>query len=130
MYRRIEIIHESILSAKEDGSLLVFPAFKGGICGTTTEEVSDTWVHRLPSPKPSIHRNARFYFTEIGWDEIGRDVIAACQRTGQRYRVLAIKENALDIIFQDEFQVAGQPIRRSRKDGYRRRPARRDFESA
>jgi hypothetical protein len=29
--------------------------------------------------------------TEIGWDEIGRDVVAACQRSGQEYRVIAIK---------------------------------------
>jgi hypothetical protein len=123
MYRRIEIIHEGIISAKEDRSPLVFPAVKGGLCGMTIEEVADAWIDRLQSPKPSIPANARFYFTEIGWDEIGRDVIAACQRSGQGYRVIAIKENALDVVFQDEYQVAGQPIRRARKDGKRRRPA-------
>lgn len=122
MYRRIEIIHEGIISEKEDGSLFVFPAVKGGLCGMTSEEVADTWIDRLQSPKPSIPENARFYFTEIGWDEIGREVIAACQREGQRYRVIAIKENAIDVVFQDEYQVAGQPIRHGRKDGHRRRP--------
>jgi hypothetical protein len=121
MYRRIEIIHEGITSEKEDGSLLIFPAVKGGLCGMTSVEVANTWIDRLQSPKPSIPWNARFYFTEIGWDEIGREVIAACQREGQRYRVIAIKENAIDVVFQDEYQVAGQPIRRSRKEGHRRR---------
>ena len=90
--------------------------------GMTSEEVADAWIGKLQFPKPSLPSNARFYFTEIGWDEIGREVIAACQRSGQKYRVIAIKENAIDVAFQDEYQVAGQPIRHARKDGRRRRP--------
>ena len=124
MYRRIEIIHERTKVVKPDGTPLTIPAFKHGLCGLSPDEVVDAWFDKLTSPKGRIPSNARFYFTEIGWAEIGRDVVAACQRSGQDYRMIAIKENEIDIVFQDEYQVAGQPIRRARKEGRRRRPDR------
>ena len=124
MFRRIEIIHQQTSVVKPDGSPLTIPAIKHGLCGVTTEEVVDAWFDKLAGPKGRIPWNAKFYFTEIGWDEVGRHVVAACQRSGQEYRVIAIKENEIDVVFQDEYEVAGQPVRRGRKEGKRRRPDR------
>lgn len=125
MFRRIELISPRVTLEKKDGILEVWPALKGGLCGMTTcEEVIDAWIHKLRSPKVGLPENTRFYFTETGWDEIGREVIAACQRNGQEYRVIARKENDLDVVYRDEYQVAGQPVRRGRKEGVRRRPPR------
>lgn len=118
------MIHQRTSVIKPDGSPVTIPALKHGLCGLTTEEVADAWIDKLTAPKGRIPWNAKFYFTEIGWKEIGRDIVAACQRSGQEYRVIAIKENALDVVFQDEYQVASQPVRRGRKDGWRRRPDR------
>jgi hypothetical protein len=39
-----------------------------------------------------------------------------CQQVGQRYRVLRIKENAVDVIYRDEFQVAVRPRRKPGSD--------------
>jgi hypothetical protein len=121
MFRRIELIQPGVTLTREDGEIVSIPAFKSGLMGVTTEEVVDAWIEKLSAPKSAIPSNARFYFTELGWREIGKHVVVACQRNGQEYRVIAIKENAIDVVYQDEYQIAGQPIRRGRKAGYRRR---------
>lgn len=121
MFRRIELIQPGVILTREDGEIVSIPAFKSGLMGVITEEILDTWVDKLVSPKTAIPSNARFYFTELGWREIGKNVVAACQRGGQQYRVIAIKENAIDVVYQDEYQIAGQPLRQGRKAGYRRR---------
>jgi hypothetical protein len=121
MFRRIELIQPGVILTREDGEIVSIPAFKSGLMGVTTEEVVDAWIDKLSAPKSAIPSNARFYFTEYGWREIGKHVVAACQRSGQEYRVIAIKENAIDVVYQDEYQVAGQPLRQGMKAGYRRR---------
>jgi hypothetical protein len=121
MFRRIELIHPAETITHNSGEVISFPAIKSGLMGITTEEVVDAWIEKLSAPKSAIPSNARFYFTELGWREIGKYVVAACQRNGQEYRVIAIKENAIDVVYQDAYQIAGQPIRRGRKAGYRRR---------
>ncbi len=117
MYRRIELIQEPLTTVASDGNIFHWPAIKAGLMGPGLREVMDAWTDKLRAPKHRIPQNARFYFTEKGWDEIGRYVVAAAQRTGQRYRVLAIKEKSLNVVFRDEYQVAGQPIRRKGKRG-------------
>jgi len=117
MYRRIELIQEPFTSTSPDGEVIHWPATKAGLMGPGKLEVMESWADKLAAPKHRIPSNARFYFTEKGWDEIGRYVIAAARRTGQRYRVLATKEKNLNVIFRDEFQVAGQPVRRHGKRG-------------
>jgi len=117
MYRRIELINDPITTVGADGEVVHWPAVKAGLMGPGLLEVMEAWADKLAAPQHSIPSNARFYFTEKGWDEIGRQVVAAAQRSGQRYRVLAIKEKNLNVIFRDEFQVAGQPVRREGKRG-------------
>jgi hypothetical protein len=120
MYRRIELIDESEPNTTVEERFVVNLSMKSGLCGRSTWEVADAWIGWLQAPQSGIPRNARFYFTETGWDKVGRAVVAACQRSGQRYRLIAVKENAIDVVFRDEYQVAGQPVRRLRKDGLRR----------
>lgn len=117
MYRRIELIQEPFTTLDQDGGTVYWPAVKAGLMGPGLLEVMESWADKLPAPKHRIPANARFYFTEKGWDQIGRYVVAAAQRTGQRYRVLAVKEKHLNVIFRDEFQVAGQPVRLKGKRG-------------
>jgi hypothetical protein len=117
MYRRIELIQEPLSLVNPDGEVVHWPAVKAGLMGPGLLEVMEAWADKLAAPKHRIPQNARFYFTEKGWDEIGRYVVAAAQRTGQQYRILAIKEKNLNVIFRDEFQVAGQPVRRKGKRG-------------
>jgi hypothetical protein len=120
MFRRIEIIHDQSTYKDSNGSDIILPAVKGGLCGWTTEDVSEAWIDKLQAPKFTFPFNTRFYFTEKGWKEIGRDVIAACQRSGQKYRVIRIKENQVNVVFRDEYQVAGQPARLGSKGRQRR----------
>ena len=108
MFRRIEMIHPA--------SGEWFPAdWKQGLMSASSNEVVEAWIHKLrgsPHPLPS---NARFYFTEKGWREIGRQVVAACQKTGQRYRILKIKETDAQVCWRDKhdgYEVAIQPARK------------------
>jgi len=101
MFRRIELITKI---GKHD--------FKTGLMGISTLEVCDAWIDWLGSPRKRIHKNCRFYFTERGWDEIGRKVIAACIASGQEYRVLRVKERLVDVVYRDEHQVAVRPRRK------------------
>jgi hypothetical protein len=78
-------------------------------------EIADAWIFKLRGSSRSLPYNARFYFTEKGWREIGRNVIAACQRTRQRYRIIAIKEADAQVCWRDrhdDYEVAIQPKRK------------------
>jgi hypothetical protein len=66
--------------------------------------------------------NCRFYFTEKGWKEVGRNVVAAAQHSGQEYRIVAIKETDAEVVWRDKlmgYEVAVQPRakRTTRRDG-------------
>ncbi len=95
MYRRIELIDDKF--------------GKYGLCGLSFDEVIDAWVHVLRGPKRNIPQNAKFYFTESGWKNVGKNVVAACQRVGQRYRVIKVKEKSINVVWRDKFEVAAQP---------------------
>jgi hypothetical protein len=85
---------------------------KSGLVGSGSPVVWDAWLH-MNSPRRPVNKNVRFYFTEEGWRRYGRKTIEVCQQVGQRYRVLRIKEDAVDVISRDEFQVAVRPKRKS-----------------
>lgn len=122
MFRRIELISQDTEVETPDGQVISLPAMKTGLMGFVQhDEIIDAWADKIQAPQVTFPSNARFYFTEKGWDEVGRQVVAACQRCGQQYRVLKVKENRLNVVFRDEYQVAGQPRRPGRKQGRRRR---------
>lgn len=95
MFRRIELIHE-------------LPVFKAGLMIASYVGVARAWAH-MKSPRRLLFKNCRFYFTEDGWKRYGRATVTACQKTGQRYRVISIKERSIDIVYRDEYQVAVRP---------------------
>lgn len=74
-------------------------------------EVADAWID-MKGPRRRLFKNCRFYFTDEGWRRYGRPTVAACLRTGQRFRVIAIKEKSMDVVYRDEIQVAVRPKRK------------------
>jgi hypothetical protein len=111
MYRRLEIIHPE-LNFYYQGAWRKEPAMKLGILGAA----ETSWTQKLRGPGRDIPQNSRFFFTERGWREIGRHVVAGSQRSGQRVRVIAVKESSVNVVWGDEFEVAVQPKKpRSRK---------------
>ena len=108
MYRRIQLINEG---RDEDGA---FRSRISGIMGPQTPEVSAAWWSDLDMPRRDVYKNARFYFTEAGWDRFGRAIVAAARESGQRIRVLRTKEKDVDALYRDEWQVMVRPKRKSR----------------
>jgi hypothetical protein len=53
----------------------------------------------MNSPRRAIHKAVRFYFTEVAWRRYGHKTVDVCQR----YRVLRIKENSVEVIYLDEY---------------------------
>jgi hypothetical protein len=111
VYRRIQLINED---RDEDGT---FRALITGIMGPQTPEVSAAWQLDLDMPRRDVHKNARFYFTEAGWDRFGRAIVAAARESGQRIRVLRTKEKDVDALYRDEWQVMVRPKRKARVGG-------------
>jgi hypothetical protein len=108
MYRCIELI-------------LHLPLIEGfvsdmihGLCGGGNDEVIDAWIS-MNSPRKENNKKVRFYFTEAGWDKYGRNTVAACLRTKQKYRVLAVDEHDVDVVYKDEYQVCIRPKRKVRR---------------
>lgn len=123
MFRRIELIngmdaqtYDNMLEAlRRNGETIdkdLTRYWKTGLMGFGNEHVTEAWG-QMPSPKKSIRRNCRFYFTEEGWQQYGRPTITACQQTNQEYRILRIKEKSVDIVYRDEYQVAVRPRRKN-----------------
>lgn len=110
MFRRIEMIGEYKADGKEN-----FYAYKYGLMAGGDKEVIDAWIYQLRGPSRSIPSNAKFYFTEKGWKEVGRNVVKACQRVGQEYRIIKVKEKSVNVVWRDkhtEYEVACQPKRK------------------
>ena len=85
---------------------------KGGLCFIPVKEgVFEVWTD-MPAPKKHIGKNCRFYFTNKGWDIYGRRIIKACQKVRQEYRVIRIKENSVETLYEDEIQVMVRPLRK------------------
>jgi hypothetical protein len=108
MFRRIELIHQAYVDM--DGES--YPAEKGGLLYGGPQELAEAWIYELVGPARTLPSNCRFYFTEKGWREVGRNVIAAAQRAGQEYRIVAIKETDAQVVWRDKvrgYEVAVQP---------------------
>ena len=89
--------------------------WKAGLMSAGSVEVTDAWILKLRGSPHSLPSNARFYFTERGWRAIGRRVVAACQRSDQQYRIIAVKETDAQVCWRDnhdDYEVAIQPKRK------------------
>jgi hypothetical protein len=59
---------------------------------------------------------ARFYFTEAGWERVGRSVAANARQEGRVVKVIRRKNpETSQIVYQDELQVAIIPIKHKPK---------------
>ncbi len=104
MYRRLEVIQPELRYFYQ-GEWHTEPASKHGILAA----VDTSWLDTLRGPDRSIPFNTRFFFTEKGWREVGRHVVAECKRQGQEVRVIAVKEASVNVVWGDEYEVAAQP---------------------
>lgn len=118
MFRRIQLIghytNKKQWMIDEDGGSLVHH-YISGLMGLSHIDIADAWANDLRGPDRSIPDNCKFFFTEKGWDKLGRNVIAACIKTGQEYRVISIKETDANVVWRDKFtgyEVAIQPKRK------------------
>ncbi|MDR3576730.1 MAG: hypothetical protein P4L50_22935 [Anaerolineaceae bacterium] len=109
MYRRIELILHFL--RKEEGSATDRIR---GLCGYGIEDVVNAWVS-MNNPRKEIKKNVRFYFTEAGWEKYSRDTVAACIRSKQEYRILAVEGHEVDVVYKDEYQACIRPKRKVRR---------------
>jgi hypothetical protein len=113
MFRRIEFIHPGRSDDPEND-----PPYIGGLMLAGSDQVVDAWIDDLRGPsRSSLPSNCRFYFTEKGWREVGRKVVAAARQSGSQYRILAIKETDAQVVWRDKvrgYEVAVQPPARRR----------------
>jgi hypothetical protein len=131
VYRRIELIDHY---RRKRGNLYIGTLdIKHGLLGLSPEEVVDAWIDKLRGSFRSLPINSRFYFTELGWKEVGRKVITACQQIGQEYKVIKVKENSVEVVWRDKhtgYEVAVQPrkedIKLSKRKGSRDRHVEED----
>lgn len=126
MGRRIDLIHEmgtdqysALIHAtahhrgisEDEARQLVARFRKTGVMGVGNDVVFEAWGD-MPLPRHVANKNCRFYVTEAGWQRYGRATVRACQQTGQRYRVVRLKEHAVEVIYRDTVQVAVRPRKR------------------
>jgi hypothetical protein len=116
MFRRVELIRPRDKMMFPDGTVEIFEASKFGLLpcyGAIAEALSG----KLRGPHRPIPGNAKFYFTEHGWREIGRNVVALCKEVGQEYRIIRIKEREVDVVWRDrhyDTELAAQPRKNKR----------------
>ena len=114
MFRRIEWIGEVpiddwLTESEENIADFGFTRyFKYGITQALEGDVLRAWGE-INVPRRAINHNCRFYFTEAGWKRYGRPTVAACRKCNVVYRVLAVKEHSVEVIYRDEWQVAVRP---------------------
>jgi hypothetical protein len=81
----------------------------------TVEGASYGWLADIMDERglhaPNItNPRARFYFTEIGWERVGRYVAAEARRLGHVVKVIRRKEpDQSQLVYEDELQVAILP---------------------
>ncbi len=113
MFRRIELINHNKHDIYDSVWGYQSRDYKSGIMGLQTDAIADEWVYKLRGPqRRTLPANCRFYFTELGWKEVGRNVIRQCIKDQQEYRILIIKETDAQVVWRDKhtkYEVAVQP---------------------
>jgi hypothetical protein len=72
-------------------------------------------AHQLCAPLIQ-NRRARFYFTERGWDKVGRFVAGEARKQGFQMKVIRRKNPpASQIIYRDDLQLALLPLNRKKQ---------------
>ena len=83
-----------------------------GLMGAFKAGVELPWG-LLPLPNVNNSR-ARFYFTELGWNEVGRAMLREAGRRKMFVRVVRLKNpSASRIVYKDKWQIALLPAEKS-----------------
>jgi hypothetical protein len=107
LFRRIQLINRFVM---DDGS--EFYCISGLSAGN--EYVLEL-CSNIPVPKKRINKSGvKFYFTEYGWNEFGREIISRCNASHQEYRVITTEEHDVDVYYQDNIQVGILPKRKNK----------------
>lgn len=104
MFRRIELIQDN---------------YKGGIASPSESEndiqsfflwfdLFLTWCDKIKGNAGSIPKNSRFFFTEKGWEKVGRHIVVECKKRNIQFRILKFKESHVNIVWKSELEVAVQ----------------------
>ena len=88
------------------------------LCGASFGHLCNVMQERgLKGPKVT-NRRARFYFTEVGWKQVGRYVAEQGRCDGHIVKVIRRKNpDRSQIVYRDELQLAILPAIKSRKCG-------------
>jgi hypothetical protein len=93
---------------KVDGTFTLTRRLQGAM-GELCDVMADL---DLPSPSRLRNSRTRFYFTERGWQRVGRHVAAEAKRRGHTIKVIRRKNpRPSQVAFADEWQVALLPAR-------------------
>jgi hypothetical protein len=133
MYRRIEVLFRKAMGddLEDDPPGLIHWArnyYKRGVWGviTGTANIGDNvvdgidrnvahqcsmevWGCFASMKSPRGGREGKCYFTERGWDEVGRKVIGILKKYKAAFRVLTVKEKEFEVMFEDRVQVVLRP---------------------
>lgn len=70
----------------------------------------------LPLPPHPVNPRVRFWFTEQGWQDYGRHIIAQARERGRVFRLLMEKDPpASRVAYKDQWQLALLPPDKKRK---------------
>lgn len=100
MFRRIEIIRSHTPCG------LFYKVGAGSILGNIMRKLNLLVSNILEGIVQ--RKKVQFFFTELGWEKIGRHILReAIRKFGKNnVRVITCKENYVDVVYRDRFQVA------------------------
>ena len=76
------------------------------------------YLQELKAPNIKTHKAIRFYFTEAGWKKFSKRVLRELGYMGclpHHVRVVTVKEDSVDVVYRDKYQVAVRPRKRRDK---------------
>jgi hypothetical protein len=88
------------------------PRIMRGIMYYPRASLDENGVHA-----PGIgNRRARFYFTQTGWEKVGRRLATEAKRHGHSVEVIRRKEpRESQVVYRDELQIAVLPTRAEKR---------------
>jgi len=105
MIYRIRLSRDS--SVIKDEKIIGYEPHRTGTAFNLDDEMM---ILGLPPPKVKINHRARFYFTEKGWDDFGRELFAIAKRRGLNPTIVRKKNpKRSDVVYGDVWQVAVLP---------------------
>lgn len=116
MFRRIELIYwhtcKRKFCSRKGGIFSCLPCYRAPVSyHNSWEEIFESWAidTKIKGNCGNIPRNAKFFFTERGWEEIGKKIVNICLKTKTKFRILKVKENSVNVVWNNGYELAAQP---------------------